>query len=401
MTDQHAPWTNATIQKIFSAYQSAGYEIRLAGGCVRDILLGVEPKDYDFAVTCDPETSMQIGRDNGYKVAPTGLKHGTISVHVDNQVFEITTLRIDVESDGRWAVVKFTDDWAADAARRDFTINALFMDSQGRVHDYVSGMVDIASSRVVFVGQPLQRLEEDALRALRAVRFASRFKSEMPTPLDNTDWLSNDAGSVFRSKMSLISRERITTELCKMFSVQQLQQLQMAADHLQSSGLAKFLQLPIRQGKYSKYLTNPSSNAMINIAFFCERFADCEKIADATKLSRIQKSDLFSAFRVIEAYYSMTAADWYKFVRTSVGTNKISAYTFNTVMQMVSPALPFSAQWLDIPQIPLTAGMIMEITGLPQGKRLGAQFEKVMRMWIETDFSATKSDLIKVVDVTT
>ena len=160
-------------KKIFSLIKKAGGESRLVGGCVRDILLGKSHSDVDIATTVIPDVAMSVLKKAEIKVIPTGLKHGTVTAVLNEKHYEITTLRKDVETDGRHAVVEFTDSWKEDSRRRDFTINAMSMDLEGEVYDYFDGQKDLQSKLVKFVGNPEKRIEEDYLRILRYFRFIS------------------------------------------------------------------------------------------------------------------------------------------------------------------------------------------------------------------------------------
>jgi poly(A) polymerase len=152
-----------------------GGEARFVGGCVRDAILGQPPADIDLATPLVPAEVVAKLEAAGLKAVPTGIAHGTVTALARGRKFEITTLRRDVETDGRHAVVAFTDDWRADAGRRDFTINALSMAADGALHDYFGGRADLAARRVRFVGDPATRLAEDVLRLLRFFRFHARF----------------------------------------------------------------------------------------------------------------------------------------------------------------------------------------------------------------------------------
>jgi poly(A) polymerase len=166
-----APDTRAVL----AALQTDGQTVRFVGGCVRDALAGRPVKDVDIATPDPPETVLALLRRAGLKAVPTGLDHGTVTAVSDHHPFEITTLRTDVETYGRRARVAFTDDWAADAARRDFTMNAMFCAPDGTVYDPFGGWADLQEGRVRFVGDPDQRITEDYLRLLRFFRFHARY----------------------------------------------------------------------------------------------------------------------------------------------------------------------------------------------------------------------------------
>ncbi len=182
-------------------------EARIAGGAVRDMLAEQPLSDIDLASPLRPEAVMQRLDQAGIRAAPTGLDHGTVTAVLDGKSFEITTLRRDIETDGRHAVVAFTDDWQADAARRDFTINAMSMDRAGAIFDYFSGKVDLAAGRVRFVGEAGQRIAEDYLRILRFFRFHARYAKGAP----DADAVA--AITALRGGLAVISPERVWSEL--------------------------------------------------------------------------------------------------------------------------------------------------------------------------------------------
>src|SRR6266702_929169 len=162
------PWMQqGPARLVYDALTAQGDEARFVGGCVRDSLLGRPINDIDIATPLVPERVMALLEAAGLKAVPTGIEHGTVTAVADHQPVEVTTLRRDVETFGRQARVAFTDDWRADAARRDLTINALSCALDGIVHDYFHGLDDLAASRVRFVGDPKARMREDYLRILR------------------------------------------------------------------------------------------------------------------------------------------------------------------------------------------------------------------------------------------
>ena len=160
-----------STKKVMSALQSRGAEARFIGGCVRDALLNRPIKDIDIATTEVPEQVIELLFEKEIKVIPTGIEHGTVTAVIGHQTFEITTLRRDINTNGRHAVVKFTDNWKQDAERRDFTMNALSADMQGTIYDYVGGYDDALTGNVQFIGNATTRIREDVLRILRFYRF--------------------------------------------------------------------------------------------------------------------------------------------------------------------------------------------------------------------------------------
>ena len=169
-------------ERIFGALNEAGHTIRFVGGCIRDTIAGHTVSDIDLATDALPERVSGVLSAAEIRVVPTGIDHGTVTALVGERAFEITTLRKDVATNGRRAQVEFTDDWYEDAARRDFTFNALSADRDGRVYDYFNGLEDLNAGKVRFIGDALERVKEDYLRILRFFRFHAYFAKSGPDP---------------------------------------------------------------------------------------------------------------------------------------------------------------------------------------------------------------------------
>ncbi|MBW8726164.1 MAG: CCA tRNA nucleotidyltransferase [Inquilinus limosus] len=204
--------TDPAARAVINALSIPGFDPRFVGGCVRNALLGRDAADVDIATPLKPEAVMVALHNAGLGVIPTGLQHGTVTARSHGRSFEITTLRVDVETDGRHAIVEFTADWRADAARRDFTMNALSADPEGAVHDYFGGVADALAGRVRFVGDPAQRIAEDALRILRFFRFHAHYGQGELDPAA----LAACAAAVDR--LDRLSGERVQAELLKLLA---------------------------------------------------------------------------------------------------------------------------------------------------------------------------------------
>ncbi len=201
------------LRKLLRALQADDGRARLVGGAVRDWLLGLTPADIDFATTLTPGEVMAALEAAGIRAVPTGLSHGTVTAVTARAPYEVTTLRRDVQSFGRHAEVAFTDDWREDAARRDFTINALYADPlSGELFDWFGGLADLKARRVRFIGEPLERIAEDHLRILRFFRFSARFAPEL-----DADGLAACAARA--NDLMALSRERIRDELLKLLTL--------------------------------------------------------------------------------------------------------------------------------------------------------------------------------------
>ncbi len=204
------------INRLFDCLEAAGIEGRFVGGCVRDSLIGRPVNDYDIAVDHLPETVMAALIKASIKVIPTGIDHGTVTAVVNHRPFELTTLRKDIETDGRHAVVEFCNDWFEDAARRDFTMNALYMTRKGQIYDYFGGLEDVRAGVVRFVGDASLRMEEDCLRLLRFFRFSAHYSKS------NYDKDVLAVCADFAPKLRNLAAERIWQEWSKILKADQL-----------------------------------------------------------------------------------------------------------------------------------------------------------------------------------
>lgn len=206
------PWMIAPAPTaVFAALAAGGVTARFVGGCVRDAILDHAINDLDVCTPAAPERVLELVQAAGLKAVPTGIEHGTVTVVADHTPIEVTTLRRDVETDGRRAVVTFTDDWVEDAARRDLTLNALYLDPDGTVYDPIgAGLADARAGRIRFVGDPETRIREDVLRILRFFRFWARFGRE---PLDPAGLA---ACAALADRIPALSGERVWSELSRL-----------------------------------------------------------------------------------------------------------------------------------------------------------------------------------------
>jgi poly(A) polymerase len=206
-----APWLKSgAAARVLALLNGDGEEARVVGGAVRNALLKIPTGDIDIATTALPDEVVRRAKAAGIKCVPTGIEHGTVTLVVDAQPFEVTTLREDTETYGRKARVAFGRDWVRDAERRDFTINGLSVDADGLVHDHVGGLADIEARQVRFIGDAAQRIAEDYLRILRFFRMHAAYGAGAP---DRTGYLACIAG---RAGLSSLSAERVRMEMLKL-----------------------------------------------------------------------------------------------------------------------------------------------------------------------------------------
>ena len=270
------------LRRILEVLNAGGEETRLVGGAVRNALLGLPPGDIDLATTMPPEAVVASARAGRLRSIPTGFAHGTVTVVVEGLPFEVTTLRDDVETDGRHAVVRFGRDFDADARRRDFTMNALSAGLDGRVFDPVGGIDDLALGRVRFVGDPSTRIREDYLRILRFFRFHAAYGSGALDPA------GLDAAVRHRGGLRRLSRERIRTEFFKTLASPG------AVDVLRAMDRAGILRLILGQDADVDRLArlirlDPAADPISRLAALALReAADADRLRDRLRLSNAE-----------------------------------------------------------------------------------------------------------------
>lgn len=222
-------WTRrAPVRKIVAALEATRPGgARFVGGCVRDSLIGLAPKDIDIATTLTPDAVIEALHAAGLKAAPTGIDHGTITGVADHLGVEITTLRADVSTDGRRATVAFTEDWTVDARRRDFRLNAIYLTTDGKLFDPVGGLADARTRRVRFIGEPADRIREDYLRILRFFRFSARFAGGF-----DAEGLA--ACAALKAGIGRLSAERVGDETTRILA---LPRAALAVDAMAASGV--------------------------------------------------------------------------------------------------------------------------------------------------------------------
>ncbi len=247
------------VQKLFKIF---GSEIRLVGGCVRDLILQKPIKDFDFASVLKPQETIKVLKQNNITAIATGLKYGTVTAVLNGKNFEITTLRIDKNQQGRACDVEFTDDFKADAARRDFTINAIYIDYLGKIHDYFDGIKHLKQQKLIFIGPANQRIEEDFLRILRFFRFSLEYSNKIDKEALNACILQKE-------NLKKLSKERIRSEFIKIFQTKNHKKLikilqlmqkseilsEIFAEKLQLNRLQRLLKIEENASLELKFLT--------------------------------------------------------------------------------------------------------------------------------------------------
>ena len=373
---------------VMDTLNEGGQRALFVGGCVRNALLGEEVSDIDIATQWTPQEAKDKLEAIGVKVVPTGIDHGTITAVNDGKIFEVTTLRKDVETDGRRAVVAFTDDWVEDAHRRDFTMNTLLADAEGNIYDPTGqGIKDLEARRVVFVGKPEGRIAEDYLRILRFFRFHALYGKGDP----EDESLKACAGAA--GKIATLSKERITQEFFKIMSVDEpVPVLDLMFEH----GVLKDFDFKEYDPDFLKHLCD--SQLRYNLGFLAsrllvlaglsrnnaksmERFLLFPKvfIKDIEAISQVLRlPDLKDDHAVKVAVY--------KYGRVPTAQALMIELANDQVMNGYAPtALDIIQNW-DVPTFPITGEDLIK-EGIKPGPELGQELERREQAWIDRGFA--------------
>ena len=386
-----AEWlTRRETQAVFSALGRGGHAARAVGGVVRNALLGRPVSDVDIATTAPPDVVMQLAEEAGLKAVPTGLAHGTVTVVVDHVPYEVTTLRKDVETFGRHAKVVFTDDWAADARRRDFTINALYCGADGAVYDPLGGYADLVARRVRFIGDARARIREDYLRILRFFRFTAEYAEAPP----DADGLLASVRE--REGLAQLSGERVHQELMRLLKAPgALDAVEAMFDHgLLTLVLPVAPRLPQLRRLIGIERTLGLEPAPIRRlgALAIAVSEDAERLRDRLKLSTAEFTALLRASirtpalgaasteREAKAYLYRHGADHYR-ERVLMDWARFGDHPQDPGLRALF-ALP--GRWTP-PAFPLGGGDVLAL-GVPPGPRVGELLRELENWWIDAGF---------------
>jgi poly(A) polymerase len=382
------PWMTAKpLAKVMAAL---GGEARYVGGAVRNTLLGAEVREVDIATPLTPDVVTKRLEAAGLKAVPTGIEHGTITAVADGQPYEVTTLRRDVETDGRRAVVAFATDWKEDAGRRDFTMNALYASVDGEIFDYHNGLADLQAGHVRFIGDAVARIREDYLRILRLFRFHAWYgKREI-------DAVALKAAAAEKSGLAKLSGERIAQEMLRL---------------LEAENPPPVLRVMAASGILAEIL--PGALDMTRLERLCAIDAANFFTPDpALRLAALLGTDEKSAAAVIDRF-KMSNRDRARIEDLVGGKEKIVSYLSirevrkllyrldgarfrdRTFLRWAEDAKMSNAiQWRALlelanvwqrPEFPLTGRDVMQ-AGVPEGPLVGQILNEVEEWWIDADF---------------
>jgi poly(A) polymerase len=388
------------LQKLFKALE--GEKIRVVGGAVRNALLGEEIADIDLAAAAVPEVIAEKAKKAGIRVVPTGIDHGTLTLVFDGAHFEVTSLREDVETDGRWAKVRFGRDFAADALRRDFTVNALSVDAQGKLYDYTGGLEDLAARRIRFIGAPEKRIAEDFLRILRFFRFSASYGAG---PLDAPGL---KACIALRAGIAALSRERLGAETLKILAARRAASV---VECMAGAGLLAYLRVapwPARLRRMAALLDERKTSdpllALAALALHSE--GDADRLGDSLRLSNARKRRLAAMAKVAAAFHGAMSAPEPAMLREVLFLHgAVAARDGLALIQAESGAAPDDDAFAradaflrdtPAPRAPFAAADLIA-RGL-QGPGLGEALKRLQALWIKAGFPQDPQMVARLID---
>ena len=368
--------------------------LRFVGGAVRDSLLGKPVGDVDAAIPLAPEAVMAALEKAGIRAIPTGIAHGTVTALVNHVPFEITTLRKDVATDGRHAQVAFTDDWEADAARRDFTMNALYLSPEGELFDYFGGAEDAKNGVVKFIGDTDARIQEDYLRILRFFRFFAHYgKGE-------ADILTIAACETYAEKIDSLSGERVQAELFKLLAAPESPYTLRLME--QTGILRHVLGFDTRLEPFEMLMTFDNIPLLLRFAIMLLS-ADNPAVAlvivaEKLRLSNEYKNQLSLLLQHSSHVKADTPLPQQKHLIRTLGAPVFSALVClraamaGGLTPVYEAMLDVAVEW-KVPVFPIT-GADLKAQGFAEGKALGDKLKELEEKWEASDYALTKEELL-------
>ncbi len=408
-----ASWLErAETQALFQSFADAHHRVRVVGGAIRNTLLGEAVTDIDLATTATPQDALHTAEAAGFTAIATGLKHGTITVVINGVSFEVTTLRQDIATDGRHAQVAFTKDWEIDAARRDFTINALYCDLDGTLYDPLGGLDDLKAGRIRFIGNPTERIQEDYLRILRLYRFYARY------PGFDLELQDRKAAIQARAGLKRLSAERIHQELMKLLSAPNTGKAleMMSCDGLLSYLLGCAPNVPLCNRLIalteettigaSRDRDDRTARTALRLAGLAVTVAeDAARLTQRLRLSRIE-SDVLKQFATFytRATVPPTPQEQKQFLywhgRAAYQVWLLSIWAQASCSSRIASSDPAFGQALRLPdqwhppQFPLRGADAIAL-GLPPGPDIGRILSKLEAEWVHNAFRADRAQLLE------
>jgi tRNA nucleotidyltransferase/poly(A) polymerase len=392
------------LATLFAALARTGAETRVVGGAVRDALFGLEPHEIDLATTALPEAVLDAARAAGLKGVPTGIEHGTVTIVVAGAPFEVTTLREDVETDGRYAVVRFGGDFEQDAKRRDFTVNALSLSPDGKLHDYTGGLEDIAARRIRFIGDAATRIREDYLRVLRFFRFNASHGE------GGFDREGLHESIVARENLARLSRERIRAEIIKLLPARRAPEVMRAMSHAGIIEVLLGMGYPARLERLAAFEAARSKkpDAVLRLAAFSAlTIEDADRLRERLRLSNDETSRLHAAAKTLAALHGIDAPPPVSHLREMLFLCGAHAAADALALAFAeSHAPPDDWRWLEAaryldetpaPTFPIS-GADLIARGIAPGRELGAILKSLQAKWIRAGFPREPAIIRRLVE---
>lgn len=392
--------------RVMAALDGRGEETRIVGGALRNALMHLAHADVDFATTADPHEIVARAQAAGLKAVPTGIDHGTITIVADGAPFEVTTLREDVETDGRRALVRYGRDFDADARRRDFTMNALSLSADGELHDPVGGLPDLEARRVRFIGDPRARIAEDYLRILRFFRFHAAYGDG---PFDEEGLA---AAIALRGGLAQLSRERIRAELLKLLVARRAAE---AVDEIAwDAGLIEPLiagaPYPARLAALARIeaALGQKPDAVLRLGAVAVLIAeDAARLRDYLRLSNAENDRLDKAARVLVSLHGRANPPRQGQLRHMMFEHGQRAARDAMLLAHAESGAPAGDEdWLaahaflrDTPQPRLPfSGADLVARGLKPGSHIGRTLKDLQARWIRAGFPKDMHVLARLLD---
>jgi tRNA nucleotidyltransferase/poly(A) polymerase len=395
------------LATLFAALATTGAETRVIGGAVRDALYGLPPHEIDLATTALPEAVMRAAAAAGVKAVPTGIEHGTVTLVVAGAPYEVTTLREDVETDGRYAKVRFGGDFEQDARRRDFTVNALSLSPDGQLHDYVGGLDDLAARRIRFIGDAATRIREDYLRVLRFFRFNASHGA------GDFDREGLRQSILARAQLTRLSRERVRAELLKLLIARRAPEVMRVMSQVGVIEVILGMGNPARLERLAAFeaAQGKKPDAILRLAAFAVlTVEDAERLRDRLRLSNDEAARLAAAARAMEALQGIEFPPPVSHLREMLFLCGARAARDALALAFAaSGATAADSRWREAadylentpaPVFPLK-GTDLIARGLSPGKNLGATLNALQKAWIRAGFPRDPAVLQALVDSAT
>ena len=393
---------NKGVNKIFGAINNYNEtsEIRYVGGCVRKILNDEKTDDIDLATNLTPDQVKQCLEKNQIKFFETGIEHGTITAVIDDQKFEITTLRKDVKTDGRHAVVEYTTNWKEDSLRRDFSINSIYSDLDGNLYDPNSGHKDLNVGIIKFIGDPETRIKEDYLRIIRYLRFYTEY-SKIDHEINIIKIIKKNIEGLGK-----ISKERQFNELKKILKLDNFLKLfknktSCELFSLVFPQLKNFKKLSKLSKPKEKILKNKSLNFVIsflvidetdNSDYFVYKYNLPNELKD--KINFLKNNSLNKDSTKIFNKKDLQKIFYYEGKSSTIDLIDFNLLYFKQSKKLSELKTYFEK--LDKPEFPIKAQLLINDYGLKEGRELGQKLKNLEMKWIENNFNLSKKDMEKV-----